>query len=134
MKDKSKYLSPFPLLYEIFSRNDLTKAQIRVAARLTLYRNTKIGRCNPSQETIAKDLNITERTVRDTIKNLQKLNILIAVKPKKWKASFHYFFFYDLHILSDLITTKKQPYPELKKALEYYHSQAFTTENPTSGI
>jgi hypothetical protein len=122
-EDKTKRLTPFALLEDLNSRNSLTITQLRVAIHLALCRNSKTGRCNPAQKTVAKKLDLSERTVRYAIASLINEKILLSVRLSNRAPSAHYFFLHDLTHLNFVVNQIGNNYPELRLAMELLHSK-----------
>ena len=60
----------------VICRKDLSKTELRVYCVLQCRQNRKTGRCFPSHETIAKDLNIHVSKVRPALKSLREKRLI----------------------------------------------------------
>jgi len=75
--DKSKFTPPFIKVPTVIAdTTQLTEGHVALYVALKAHQNAKTGQCNPSNETLAKHLGISPRTVKRRKTDLIKRGIL----------------------------------------------------------
>lgn len=85
---------------------EVTATEKLIWAVLTRYCNEE-NRCHPSQSTIAKELDISRKTVNEGIEKLCKLNLITKFQPQGKEILWHWNCAYKVHTFAPKDTPKE---------------------------
>jgi DNA-binding transcriptional regulator YhcF (GntR family) len=135
MSDKTKFTPPFIKVPTVIQDStQLTEGHVSLYVALKAHQNAKTGQCNPSEETIAKDLGVSTATVRRRKKLLIEKGVLNI--ERGYQSSVNYTFPLETGKPGQVLTLMRDLKRKQGKSLlgDFVEKAEVSFRSPMSGI